>query len=203
MKSYYYEDLLEVGLDEVARGCLVGPVVTAAVVWPKEEEMVVLKDSKKYSHRKRLILKDYIEENAIDFSINFQEASVIDSINILNATMKSMHESISSLNLEVDHLLIDGNNFKPYMNSNGDQLPHTCIIQGDTKYVPIACASILAKVYHDLYIEKYCDDHPEYHCYDWKNNMGYGTATHINAIKQHGITPLHRKSFGICKNYNE
>jgi ribonuclease HII len=203
MKSYYYEDLLEVGVDEVARGCLAGPVVTAAVVWPKEEETVVLKDSKKYSPRKRLILKDYIEENAIDFSINFQEASVIDSINILNATMKSMHESIRTLNLEVDHLLIDGNNFKPYMNANGEQLPHTCIIQGDTKYVPIACASILAKVHHDLYIEKYCDDHPEYDCYDWKNNMCYGTAPHIDAIKQNGITPLHRKSFGICKNYNE
>ncbi len=201
MKSYYYEDLLEAGVDEVARGCLAGPVVTAAVVWPKDEEKVILKDSKKYSPRKRLMLKDYIEENAIDFNVNFQEASVIDEINILNATMKSMHESIRGLNMEVDHLMIDGNKFNHYVNKNNEIVPHTCFIEGDAHYAPIACASILAKVYHDLYIEKYCDEHPEYDVYEWKNNMCYGTKAHLDAIKSHGITPFHRRTFGICKNY--
>jgi ribonuclease HII len=205
MKPYYYEDLLEAGVDEVARGCLAGPVVTAAVVWPKEldpeDENVITKDSKKYSARKRLILKDYIEEHALDFSVNFQDAKVIDKINILAATMKSMHESIKGLNIEPEHLLIDGPNFKHYFNSTGEQIPHTCIVNGDASYLPIACASILAKVYHDKHIEDYCEAHPEYDYYDWRSNMCYGTKTHLDAIKKHGTTPFHRKTFGICREY--
>lgn len=202
MNPYYYEDLLEAGVDEVARGCLAGPVYTAAVIWPKDEGLdVITKDSKKYSPRQRLILKDYIEENAIDYKVSCLYPDSIDKLNILNATMTCMHNSIRGLNLEVDHLLIDGTYFKLYLNKEKDVVPYTCFAKGDTKYIPIACASILAKVYHDQAVEKYCDDHPEYDLYDWRNNMCYGTKKHLSAIKTYGITPWHRKTFGICKNY--
>lgn len=205
MQPYYYDDVLEAGIDEVARGCLAGPVYTAAVVWPKEIEgedtMMITKDSKKYSKRQRLILKDYIEEHAIDFSVQSEDQGVIDKVNILNATMKCMHNSIRNLNVEVDHLLVDGDKFKPYHTERGENIPHTCIISGDNKYLPIACASIMAKVYHDMFIDKYCDEHPDYDIYDWKNNMCYGTKNHIEAIKKKGTTPFHRKTFGLCKNY--
>jgi ribonuclease HII len=205
MQSYYFEDLLEVGIDEVARGCLAGPVYTSAVVWPKELDpeldMMITKDSKKYSKRRRLILKDYIEEYAIDFSVTYEDNNVIDDINILNATLKSMHNSLDKLNMDVDHILVDGTSFKNYYNTNKELIPNTCIINGDAKYVPIACASILAKVYHDEYIKKICEENSEYKKYDWDNNMCYGTAKHLNAIRKHGITDLHRKTFGICKEY--
>lgn len=205
MKAYYYKEDIEVGIDEVARGCLAGPVYTSAVVWPKEidptDQNIIVKDSKTLSKRKRLILKDYIEENAIDFSVTFEDNKTIDEINILNATFKSMHNSLDQLNMDVEHILVDGNRFKKYTNSKNEVIPHTCITSGDAKYVPIACASILAKVNHDLYIEKLCDENPELYVYDWKNNMCYGTQTHIEAIQKHGISKYHRKTFGICKNY--
>ena len=203
MLSYYYKDEVEAGVDEVARGCLAGPVFSSAVVWGKEidptDQNIIVKDSKTLSHRKRLILKDYIEENAIDFSVTSETNNTIDEINILNATYKSMHNSLNNLNLDIDHILVDGNKFKPYTNSNNEIVPYTCIIKGDAKYVPIAAASILAKVYHDLYIEKLCDEFPELEIYDWKNNMCYGTKKHIEAIQEHGISEYHRKSFGPCK----
>ena len=205
MKAYYYKEDIEVGIDEVARGCLAGPVYTSAVVWPKEidptDQNIIVKDSKTLSKRRRLILKDYIEENAIDFSVTFEDNKTIDEINILNATFKSMHNSLDQLNMDVEHILVDGNRFKKYTNSKDEVIPYTCIISGDAKYVPIACASILAKVNHDLYIEKLCDENPELDVYDWKNNMCYGTQTHIDAIKKNGISKYHRKTFGICKNY--
>ena len=204
MENYYFDDILEAGVDEVARGCLAGPVYTAAVIWPKELDHdignLIDRDSKKYSRRKRLILKDYIEENCIDYSITYETNETIDKLNILNATMKSMHHSLNKLNVNVDHILVDGTIFNDYYNNN-NLIPHTCFVKGDSKYVPIACASILAKVYHDQYIEKLCDENPEYNIYDWKNNMCYGTKNHLDAIKQHGITKYHRKTFGICQNY--
>ena len=205
MKAFYYENDIEVGIDEVARGCLAGPVYTSAVVWPKEidptDQNIIVKDSKTLSKRRRLILKDYIEENAIDFSVSFEDNKTIDELNILNATFKSMHNSLDKLNLDIEHILVDGNRFKKYTNSKNEVIPYTCIISGDAKYVPIACASILAKVNHDLYIEKLCDENPELDIYDWKNNMCYGTRTHMDAIQTHGISKYHRKTFGICKNY--
>lgn len=205
MKAYYYKDEIEAGVDEVARGCLAGPVYTAAVIWPKEvdptEQGIIVKDSKTLSRRRRLILKDYIEENAIDFNVSYETNDCIDKINILNATYKSMHNSISNLNLEVDHLLIDGPRFKPYSNSKNEIIPYTCIVSGDAKYTPIACASILAKVYHDEYIIKLLENEPELTKYDWENNMCYGTKTHLDAIQEYGISKYHRKTFGICKEF--
>ena len=202
MNTFYYSDLLEAGVDEVARGTLAGPVYTAAVVWPKDEGLdMITKDSKQYSKRQRLMLKDYIEEYAIDYSVSYETPECIDKINILQATMKSMHTSLRNLNMDVEHIIVDGTNFIPFKDSDGSIVPHSCVPKGDNKYLPVACASILAKVYHDQAIEKYCDDHPEQDIYDWRSNMCYGTKNHLDAIRKHGTSPYHRKTFGICREY--
>lgn len=207
MKPYYHEDLLEVGIDEVARGCLAGPVYTAAVIWPKEfdeeENHPILRDSKKLSKRRRNILRDYIEENAIDFNVASSDNKKIDKMNILRATFSAMHSALDNLNIEPEFILVDGTLFEPYYTKNKDKdlIPHKCFKGGDDKYAPIAAASILAKVYHDEYIEKLCDENPELETYGWRSNMCYGTEEHINAIKDNGISPYHRKTFGICKEY--
>ena len=199
----YYSDKLEVGIDEVARGCLAGPVFTAAVIWPKDldcEYQNEIKDSKKLSKKKRKFLREYIESNAIDFSVSFKDNTVIDKYNILTTTHMAMHDSINKLNIIPELLLVDGNTFTPYYHNN-DIIEHTCIIEGDNKYLPIACASILAKVYHDEYIENLLNNNKDLNKYDWGNNMCYGTQKHINAIKEYGISKYHRKTFGICKDY--
>ena len=199
----YYSDKLEVGIDEVARGCLAGPVFTAAVIWPKDLECEYqneIKDSKKLSKKKRKSLRDYIEYNAIDFSVSFNDNTIIDKYNILNATHMTMHKSIDKLNIIPELLLVDGNTFKPYYYNN-NIIEHICIIEGDNKYLPIACASILAKVYHDEYIENLLNNNKDLNKYDWGNNMCYGAYKHINAIKEYGISKYHRKTFGICKDY--
>ena len=204
-KSYFKPGkYLEAGLDEVARGCLAGPVYTAAVIWPSElepEEQLneyMIKDSKKLNRKKREIVRPYIEENAIDFSVASVDNKRIDVVNIRNATFEAMHIAIHGLDVEPEILLIDGDGFRPYYNTDGNLLEHKCIIQGDNTYISIAAASILAKVYHDNYITKICEDNPDYNIYGWKNNMCYGASQHMNAIKDWGITPLHRKTFGIC-----
>lgn len=207
LKQFYTEDLLEAGVDEVARGCLAGRVYSAAVIWPKEldeSEFIhpIIKDSKKLSKKRREYLKDYIEEYAIGFSIGWADETYIDTHNIQNATYKAMHNAIDGLNINVDLLLVDGNRFKPYWLDNGDVVPHKCFVNGDAKYAPIACASILAKVYHDNYIEELCRSRPEYNeRYGWLSNMTYGTQQHIDGIKKYGLTTHHRKTFGICKLY--
>tara|TARA_B110001450_G_scaffold253054_2_gene275844 strand:- start:1971 stop:2594 length:624 start_codon:yes stop_codon:yes gene_type:complete len=205
MKAYYYRDEIEAGVDEVARGCLAGPVFTSAVVWPKEidpsDTNTIVNDSKKLSRRKRLMLKDYIEEFALDYSVSQVDSNTIDTINIFNATQKCMHNSIDKLDIYLDHIIVDGDKFQPYRDRTNSVIPYTCVVKGDSKYVPVACASILAKVYHDQYIEKLCDDNLELDLYDWRNNMCYGTHKHIEAIKKNGITEYHRKTFGICNIY--
>lgn len=205
MKAYYHKDEIEAGVDEVARGCLAGPVFTSAVVWPKEidpsDTNIIVNDSKKLSRRKRLMLKDYIEEYALDYSVSQVDCKTIDTINIFNATQKCMHDSLDKLNLYLDHIIVDGDKFKPYKDRTNSVIPYTCVVKGDSKYVPVACASILAKVYHDQYIEKLCDNNSELDIYDWRNNMCYGTQKHIEAIKKNGITEHHRKTFGICNIY--
>jgi len=196
-------ELLEAGVDEVARGCLAGPVYAAAVIWPKEldlEETITLRDSKKLSKRKREEMKDYIEATALDFSVAFEPPETIDKINILNASISAMHKAVDGLNIMPESLLIDGNKFKPYVR-NGDLIPHECFVKGDDLYQSISAASILAKVYHDNYITELCEKQPELDIYDWKKNMCYGTKIHLDAIKNNGITPYHRKTFGICREY--
>lgn len=211
LKSYYDEDMMEAGLDEVARGCLAGPVYAAAVIWPTSFEETIsdnydiynsITDSKKISKSRRKMLRDYIEENAIDYSVASKDNNVIDKVNILNATYQTMHKALDGLNVTPDSIIVDGNKFKPYyikINNKMEFIPHKCFEKGDSKFMSIACASILAKVYHDEYIEHLIDEEPLLERYGWKTNMCYGTEEHINAIKEYGITPYHRKTFGICK----
>lgn len=191
---------MEVGLDEVARGCMFGRVYTAAVIWPEdfvEDPNFIIKDSKKLSKKKREELYYYIIDNAIDWNIKYMEPETIDKINILQATLKSMHVNLDSLMVNIDHILVDGTNFNKYSN-----IPYTCVEKGDNKYYSIAAASILAKVEHDWYIEELCKKNPELNeKYDLLNNMGYGTKKHMESIKKYGTTEFHRKSFGICKFY--
>jgi ribonuclease HII len=200
MKSCSKKNIIEVGLDEVARGCMFGRVYTAAVIWPEdyiEDPKFVIKDSKKLSKQRREELYYYIIDNALDWSVNYIESEEIDKINILQATLKSMHRNLDNLMIDVDHILVDGTNFNKYNN-----VPYTCIVSGDDKYYNIAAASILAKVEHDWYIENLCKNNPELdEKYDLLNNMGYGTKKHMESIKKYGTTIYHRKSFGICKFY--
>ena len=200
MKTISEKNIIEVGLDEVARGCMFGRVYTAAVIWPEnyiEDPNYIIKDSKKLSKKKREELYHYIVDNALDWNVNYMENTEIDKLNILQATMKSMHTNLDNLLIDVDHILVDGTNFNQYSN-----VPYTCVPKGDNKYYSIAAASILAKVEHDWYIEDLCKKKPELNeKYDLLNNMGYGTKNHMESIKKYGTTIYHRKSFGICKFY--
>lgn len=205
LDSHYTSDLLEAGVDEVARGCLAGPVFAAAVIWPREIELetdftMELKDSKKLSRNQRNNLREYIEAYAIDYSVASVNNQEIDSINIRNASFLAMHRAIQGLNVDPDLLLVDGNAFKPYLTPGSrDVIEHKCIISGDDKYQSIAAASILAKVYHDDFIDSLLNNNEDLKKYGWSTNMCYGTAEHLEAIKKHGISPYHRKSFGPCK----
>ena len=203
MKKYYDINKLEVGVDEVARGCLAGPIFSAAVIWPKDlncEYEDQIKDSKKISRKKRKLLREYIEANAISFSVSYKDNSIIDDVNILNATFMAMHDAIDNLNIIPELILVDGNKFKPYYYNN-ELIENICVINGDNNYISIACASILAKEYHDDYIKQLLEKEPKLNKYDWLNNMCYGTKKHIKTIKTFGISKYHRRTFGICNNY--
>jgi len=205
-------NIYEVGIDEAGRGTLIGPVFTAAVIWPKHLDYnpkFPIKDSKKLSKNKRYLVKDYIEDNAICYSVDYVDSIEIDRINILNATILSMHNCINKLLVKPDYLLIDGNNFKPCIyNPNNkknlkfneiEYIDYECVVSGDATYTSIAAASILAKTYHDIFMLNLIEAYPELKIYDIHKNMGYGTANHIEAINLYGITPFHRKSFNIVK----
>lgn len=200
MECCFRNDCIEVGLDEVARGTLIGRVYTAGVIWPDdyvEDPNFIIKDSKKLSKKKREELYDYIIDTAIDWNISYEDETTIDKINILCATMKSMHNNIDKLNIDVDNILVDGSIFYPYKD-----IDYMCVEKGDNKYYSIAAASILAKVSHDWYIEDLCKQYPDLHeKYDLLNNMGYATKKHLDGIRKHGISKYHRKTFGICRNY--
>lgn len=191
-----YIDKIEAGVDEVGRGCLAGPVVTAAVILPNNFQHILLQDSKKLTQTQREEMCSIIKENAIDYSINFIDNKTIDNINILEATILSMNKSIAELSTYIDNILIDGNKFKiinSVYNSNPEWTYET-IIKGDATYANIAAASILAKVTRDNYMIELSKQYPEY---GWDKNMGYGTKHHINTIKEYGLTPYHRISFKI------
>lgn len=187
LRPYLNENGIEVGLDEVGRGCLAGPVVTAAVILPKDFNYPIVKDSKKLTEKKRKEAFELIKKHAISYSISFTSPKVVDDINILQATMESMHNSLNSINVEFQHILVDGNYFKPYR-----EIPHTCVIKGDNTYYSIAAASILAKVSRDEYMVELHNEFPEY---GWDSNKGYGSVKHIEAIKNIGINEHHRTSF--------
>lgn len=179
------------GCDEAGRGCLAGPVVAAAVVLPDNIEIEGINDSKKLTPLQRLKLRDVIINTALDYAIALVDNDVIDEINILNASILAMHKSIEQLKTKPDILLIDGNRFKQYKD-----IPHECVIKGDSKYAQIAAASILAKTYRDELMTKLSAQYPHY---EWNNNKGYPTKKHVKAILSNGLTPLHRKTFSIPK----
>ena len=164
MKLYLDEDNIEVGVDEVGRGCLFGRVYAAAVIWPKENnpniDHPIMKDSKKYSKKKLLEMEEYVKKNCIAYSIGYIDEDIIDEINILNATYKAMHQALDNLENDYEIILVDGNRFEPYLNNNNDIIPHKCIIEGDTKFYSIAAASIIAKCARDRYIKDLCTDFP-------------------------------------------
>lgn len=173
------------GIDEVGRGPLAGPVVTACVVMPYEEMISGVFDSKKVTKKNRERLFEEIKSKAISYSISVVNQNVIDDINILNATKECMKQSYNALNVKPDILLIDAVKLNVCENE-------TAIIKGDETSYVIACASILAKVYRDRLMEEYAKVYPEY---DFENNVGYGTKKHVEAIKNCGVTPIHRLSF--------
>ena len=206
MNKFYNSEKIEVGIDEAGRGCLAGPVFTGAVILPKDfenedEDLICqIRDSKKISRKKRAILKNFIESIAIDFSVTYKDNNYIDKHNILKSTHDCMHQSIKNLNIVPELILVDGNSFKSYYNEE-ELIENICIIGGDDKYLPIACASILAKEYHDDYIKNILENDKSLEIYGWESNMCYGTQKHIDGIKSNGLSKYHRKSFGICKDY--
>ena len=180
---------VEAGIDEAGRGCFAGPVVAAAVVLPLDFQHPLLNDSKQVSKEHRTLLRTIICEKAIAWAVAFVEPEEIDKTNILKATFRAMHDAISRLKVTPEKLLIDGNRFVPY-----PSIPHECIIKGDGTFAHIAAASILAKTFRDEYMIQLHDQYPQY---GFHRHKGYGTAAHRAAIIQHGLTPIHRKSFNI------
>ena len=181
--------LIETGTDEAGRGCLAGPVTAAAVILPEDFKLDLLNDSKQLSEKIREKLRPIIEEQAIAFSYTHLEPIIIDKINILNASIQAMQESIMKLTPTPEYIIVDGNRFKPLNN-----IPYTCIIKGDSKYMSIAAASILAKTYRDDYMNQI---HEEFPMYNWKKNKGYPTKEHREAIAKYGTTKYHRLSFRL------
>ena len=181
--------LLESGTDEAGRGCLAGPVTAAAVILPESFENKILNDSKQLSEKVREKLRPIIEEQAVSFAVTHLEPIVIDNINILNASIKAMQESILKLNPKPEYIIVDGNRFKPVLD-----IPHSCIIKGDAKFMSIAAASVLAKTYRDEYMNRI---HEEFPMYNWKQNKGYPTLEHREAIRKYGVTKYHRMSFRL------
>lgn len=227
LKQYDDKCVLEYGVDEVARGCLLGRVYAAAVVWKHPSEHpdtanepldlpkgIVIRDSKTMSKAQRERAYQWIMEHAYAVGVAYKDETYIHNHNILQSAHDAMADAIRSAssdvcskktdnsdNTIVDHVLIDGNRFCP---SQPLAIHHTCVVKGDNKYISIACAAIVAKVEHDRYITQLCNIHPRLHSqYDLLNNMGYGTQKHILGIQTHGICKLHRKSFSCCQNKKE
>ena len=189
LKLKINQQLIECGTDEAGRGCLAGPVTAAAVILPNNFKNNILTDSKQLSEKKRKLLKLIIEEQSVTYGVSHIMMNKIDRINILNASILAMQKSIKSLTTKPQHIAVDGNRFKSFNN-----IPFSCIIKGDSKYLHIAAASVLAKTYRDAYMTQI---HNEFPMYNWKKNKGYPTREHREAIKKFGITKYHRKSFRL------
>ena len=180
---------IEAGCDEAGRGCLAGPVFAAAVILSETFQNELLNDSKQLTEKRRYALRPIIEQEALAWAVGIVTPEEIDRINILKASFLAMHRAVDQLKVRPQHLLIDGNRFTPY-----PDVPHTTIVKGDGTYMSIAAASILAKTYRDDYMNQLDEQFPVYH---WKENKGYPTKAHREAIRQFGITPHHRKSFTL------
>jgi len=189
LKAFFSKNKIEAGCDEAGRGCLAGPVTAAAVILPSDYHHKELNDSKMLSKKQRDLLRVEIEKEALAWSVGWVDHREIDKINILNASFLAMHRALDSLRRQPEQLLIDGNRFNAYQN-----IPHQCIIKGDSKYYSIAAASVLAKTHRDERMEQLALEFPDYH---WHTNVGYPTKEHRDAIKDLGITPYHRMTFQL------
>ena len=186
---YYNETLIEAGCDEAGRGCLAGSVYAAAVILPKDYHNELLNDSKQLTAKKRYLLREQIERDAIAWAVGIVTPKEIDEMNILRASITAMHRAVDQLKVRPEALIIDGNRFYKYQD-----LPHTTIVKGDGKYLAIAAASILAKTSRDDYMAEL---HQEFPHYGWDRNAGYPTKEHREGIRQHGTTPYHRMTFNL------
>lgn len=195
LKRFFQKGLIEAGCDEAGRGCLAGPVFAASVILPPTFRHPLLNDSKQVTEEDRDKLRPIIEKKAIAWAVAMVDHTEIDRINILKASFKAMHLAVDQLTTRPDLLLIDGHIFSPYFG-----IVHQCVVQGDAIYTSIAAASILAKTHRDEYMMRLHNEYPQY---GWNENKGYGTPFHRSKIKEHGISPYHRKTFGICNEWNE
>jgi ribonuclease HII len=217
LQKYYNDDInvLEIGIDEAGRGPMFGRVYSGAVILPKDDSFdhSLMKDSKRFHSKKKIQeAAEYIKKNAISWSVGYSDEKTIDKINIRIATHQAMHQAVRDIICSNNsnnryHLLVDGNDFTPFMKFDDViglvQTPHICIEGGDNKYTAIAAASILAKVERDAYIAELCRVDPTLdERYGLLSNNGYGTKIHMDGIKTYGISKYHRKTFGICQNYN-
>lgn len=189
LKPFFTEDLVEAGCDEAGRGCIAGPVVAAAVILPRTMDFPEFDDSKKLTEKQRELLRVRVLDNAAAYGVGVVSAEEIDEINILNASFLAMHRAIDQLKIRPELLLIDGNRFNPYKD-----IKHHCIVGGDAKYQAIAAASILAKTTRDHIMQELDGQYPNY---NWKQNKGYPTIEHKNAVAQYGMSPYHRKTFNM------
>lgn len=189
LRAYYKKDVVEAGCDEAGRGCLAGPVVAAAVVLPAEFEHPLLNDSKQLAEDTRYLLREFILEHAVAWAVGVASHEEIDNINILNASFLAMHRAVEQLSCQVQHLIIDGNRFKKFR-----EIPHQCIVKGDSLYYSIAAASVLAKTYRDDHMRELHIRLPHYH---WDSNKGYPTPAHREAIREFGLSGYHRRSFRL------
>lgn len=189
LEGHYFDGLVEAGCDEAGRGCLAGSVYAAAVILPPGYDNPDLNDSKKLTAARRNALRRQIERDALAWAVGIVTPEEIDSINILRASFLAMHRALDQLEVRPQAVIVDGNRFVPYQN-----LPYATIVKGDGKYQAIAAASILAKTYRDDYMDALAEEYP---FYDWKSNKGYPTKAHREGIRQHGISPYHRKSYNL------
>lgn len=189
LKSYYKEDVVEAGCDEAGRGCLAGSVFAAAVIFPKEYENPDINDSKQLTAHERNHLRQIIIRDAQAWAVGIVSPQEIDQINILNASILAMHRALDLLHIRPQHIIVDGNRFRPYHDT-----PFHTVVKGDGKYISIAAASILAKTFRDDYMMRL---HRQFPYYGWDHNMGYPTPAHREGIRQHGISPYHRRSFNL------
>jgi ribonuclease HII len=199
LEPYYHKDVIEAGCDEAGRGCLAGPVYSAAVILPPDFKSELLNDSKQLSEHKRYMLREVIEREALAWAVGIVSNKEIDRINILRASILAMHRALDGLRLRPEEVIVDGNRFTPYApplpgGGRGEALPYTTIVKGDGKYMSIAAASILAKTYRDDCMLRL---HREYPVYRWDSNKGYPSAAHRQAIREHGTSPYHRMTFNL------
>ena len=189
LQKYRHKNKIEAGCDEAGRGCLAGPVTAAAVILPKRFSHPLLNDSKKMTEANRFLLREIIQEKALAYFVTHVTHTEIDQINILNASIRAMQLSLDQLNIPFDFILVDGNRFKLYRD-----IPYECVIKGDEKFMSIAAASVLAKTYRDDFMEKI---HEEFPMYGWRENKGYPTKKHRQAIEKYGPSPYHRMTFNL------